>query len=347
MNTGINLWTSANRQTPLGFEAGKANRLDPATPFHPAFSGGPASSWQQAARRVVRDWNFFPCLRVSVTGECNLRCVFCHNEGNSKRHGGLPLPFYRALARDAAALGLNAVKLSGGEPTLREDLPEIVSAFRQAGFADISLITNGVRLSPALLGKLKAAGLNRLTVSLHTLVPELYERVFRAPARNLGLTLDNLSLAAAAFPGALKLNVVFQPGQNYPGEVVNLVRLACSLGAVLSVLSVVDGLAADSSQVSQDIRRMVFETFRVAKILVSTKRAVKVETLVLAEGGAVELDDFRLKEAVAARDRNPYCAACPVKAKCVEGPYALRVTADGRLKPCLARRDNEVRMEGF
>jgi len=69
---------------------------------------------------------------------------------------------------------------------------------------------------------------------------------------------------------------------------------------------------------------------------------VDVQTLMLKDGGAVELDDFRLDEAVAVKNTNPYCAACPLRQACVEGPYAFRITANGRFKPCLIRRDNEV-----
>jgi GTP 3',8-cyclase len=75
------------------------------------------------------------------------------------------------------------VKLTGGEPCTRSDLPAIVHAFRQAGFADVSLISNGSLLSPQLQRELKSAGLHRLTVSLHTLHPDRYQQLMRLSSR--------------------------------------------------------------------------------------------------------------------------------------------------------------------
>lgn len=298
-------------------------------------------AWQKEALAITQAWGFVPNLRVSVTGECNMRCDFCHNEGGSKHSIGLSLAEYQLLAWEASAIGLRSVKLTGGDPMLREDLPEIVSAFRGAGFEAISLVTNGIALTRERQTALKSAGLQRVTVSVHTLKPEIYEQRMRTSARNLQETLVNLDHASVLFDGNLKLNTVFEVGGNYPGEVLKLVELTCYLKATLSVLSMVSQ-EPRSCVVSNGVREIIHKAFHVREVQTAIKRGVKVETLILQEGGAVELDDFRAEDAVLAKNTNAYCATCPLKLKCTEGPYALRITANGWFKPCLIRKDNEV-----
>lgn len=314
---------------------------------HIRLSPSPAQSaragWLEAAGHIMSSWGFKPSFRVSVTGECNASCkIFgCHNEGNSKDALGLPAAAYQPLARSAVQLGLKAVKLTGGEPCTRSDLPDVVHKFVQAGFEDKSIVSNGSMLTPSLQQDLKDAGLDRLTVSLHTLQPGRYQQMMGLDPALLHATRSNLESAAAIFPGNLKLNAVFVPGFNFPGEVIQLVRYANALKATLSVLSTLRG-GRSGPPLSQLFRKIVEENFEIIRITSSSKRLVNVQTLVLAGGGAVELDDFRLNEAIDAKNKNPYCAACSLRNACTEGPYAFRVTANGRFKPCLLRRDNEV-----
>jgi GTP 3',8-cyclase len=298
-------------------------------------------AWAQSARSIASAWRFKPCLRVSVTGECNARCSFCHNEGSPRTARGLTVEQYRRLGREARAAGISVVKLSGGEPCTRGDLPEIVRAFHDEGFEEISLISNGTLLRPELQWELRNAGLNRVTVSVHTLQADRFERLMRMGADALNATMGNLKSLGEAFPGMLKLNCVFVEGTNFPDEVVPLVRYACLLEATLSVLSIVRAHGR-GAEMSNAVRRLVEQNFDIVRIDSSWKRLMDVQTLVLQEGGAVELDDFRLDQAVKVKNGNDYCAACSLRHACTEGPYAFRVTADGRFKPCLIRRDNEV-----
>jgi len=299
-------------------------------------------AWAGVAADIASSWGFSPCLRISVVGGCNADCSFgCHNEGSPRNAAGLTVKQYRSIALASAQTGLHVTKITGGEPCLRPDLPQIVSQFHQAGFTDISLITNGSLLTWQLQRQLKDAGLDRLTVSFHSLDVDRYHRLTRLSADHLTATKTNLESAASIFTGKLKLNSVFVPGMNFPDEVVPLVRYACNIKATLSVLSIVRSGRSGPS-LSQAVRHLVDQNFKILRIHTTTKRLVDVNTLVLKEGGAVELDDFRLDQAVAVKNTNAYCAACPLRQTCTEGPYALRVTANGRLKPCLIRRDNEV-----
>ena len=109
---------------------------------------------------------------------------------------------------------------------------------------------------------------------------------------------------------------------NFPDEVVPLVRFACEIKATLSVLSILHAGRA-SSPLSLSVRQLVEKNFNMLQIHTSRKRLVDVQTLVLKDGGAVELDDFRLEQAVAVKNANAYCAACPLRQVCTEGPYAF------------------------
>jgi cyclic pyranopterin phosphate synthase len=140
-------------------------------------------------------------LRVSITDRCNLRCVYCSPERKESRFSEADLLSPGEIARFvrvARRHGLRKVRVTGGEPLLREDVAGIISAIRAEGVRDISLTTNGVLLEKMARG-LRDAGLSRVNVSMDTLRPERYAemtgggdlaRVWRSieAACKLGLT---------------------------------------------------------------------------------------------------------------------------------------------------------------
>lgn len=153
-------------------------------------------------------------LRVSVTDRCDLRCVYCMPE----RPQWLPrkeILDYEELARLAAVAcseGVDQVRVTGGEPLLRKDLPRFVAMLKALpGLREVALTTNGTRLAEQA-GALKAAGLDRVTVSLDSLEPE----TFKALARVDGLSdaLRGMDGAEAAGFGPLKVNCVAMRGIN-------------------------------------------------------------------------------------------------------------------------------------
>ncbi len=154
-------------------------------------------------------------LRISVTDRCNLRCTYCMPES------GLPwipnaatLTFdeIERVVRAAASVGVRSIRITGGEPLVRRDLPRLVARLAAVpGIADIALSTNGVLLAdqaPALA----AAGLHRVNVSLDTLQPERFERIARRPG--LARVLAGIDAALAVGLAPLKINCVVMRGQN-------------------------------------------------------------------------------------------------------------------------------------
>ncbi len=161
-------------------------------------------------------------LRISVTDRCNLRCTYCMPAdifGPSyaflPRTELLSFEEIERLARTFVDLGVQKLRITGGEPTLRRDLPELISRLaRIDGVQDIALTTNGLLL-PRQAADLRAAGLNRVTVSIDSLDPEVFGRM-----NGLGThpqkVLDGIEAALTAGLG-VKINTVVQRGVNEDG----------------------------------------------------------------------------------------------------------------------------------
>jgi cyclic pyranopterin phosphate synthase len=168
-------------------------------------------------------------LRVSLTDRCNFKCTYCSPAETESPDGLLTRAELARLFRLFAGLGVRRVRLTGGEPTLRRELVEIVAdAAATPGIEDVALTTNGHRLDE-LVGPLIAAGLGSLNVSLDTLDPARLAGVSGRAAR-----LDRILAGVDAAAGrlrSLKLNTVVMRGVN-EDECGALVRHAWSRGAL-------------------------------------------------------------------------------------------------------------------
>jgi GTP 3',8-cyclase len=154
----------------------------------------------------------FRLLRISVTDRCNFRCRYCTPPGGNptlSHEHLLPLEEIASLAQWLAArLGIERIKLTGGEPLVRRGLPELVRQLAGlSGINQISLTTNGSRLGP-LAADLKEAGLARVNVSLDTLDPTRFHDLTRGG--RLEDTLAGISAATAVQLVPLKINAVLQ-----------------------------------------------------------------------------------------------------------------------------------------
>lgn len=156
-------------------------------------------------------------LRISVTDKCNLRCTYCMPEEGLEwvpREEILSYEEIAEIVRQMAGMGLERVRLTGGEPLVRPDLSELVALISAVGgIDDLSLSTNAVLL-PRFAEELRAAGLQRVNVSLDTLRRERFERVARRPARFFDATLEGIEAAEAAGFEPLKVNTVLLRGMN-------------------------------------------------------------------------------------------------------------------------------------
>lgn len=189
--------------------------------------------------RPVRD------LRLSVTDKCNFRCIYCMpREAFGPNHAFLAraeILTYEEFARLVsvfAQLGVTKVRLTGGEPLLRKDLETLISMVAAApGITDVALTTNGSLLATRA-ASLRAAGLDRVTVSLDSIDPAMFAAM--ADTRlALATVLDGIQAAVAAGLAPVKLNAVIRRGRNDEG-VLELAEFARTNGYVLRFIEYMD-----------------------------------------------------------------------------------------------------------
>jgi cyclic pyranopterin phosphate synthase len=260
-------------------------------------------------------------LRVSVTDRCNLRCHYCMPEAAYVWLPRQDLLSFEETARAVgifSRLGVEKVRLTGGEPLLRRDLPDLVELLSEdERLSEIALTTNGLLLS-AQAKPLKEAGLSRVTVSLDTLKPER----FREIARRDGLddVFSGIEAARSAGFPELKLDSVIVRGTN-DGEIFDLLDFAKRVGAEVRFIEYMD----------------VGGATRWAKERVFPKREMLAAIEGRAGGPAVPIDveswaparRYRLPDGstfgIIASTTEPFCRTCD----------RARLTADGVFYSCL------------
>lgn len=192
-----------------------------------------------ALARPLRD------LRISVIDRCNFRCPYCMPEDQYaqdyeflSKDQRLRFEEIERLARAFVSLGVRKLRLTGGEPLLRRDLPRLVEQLaRIPGVEDIAMTTNAVLL-PKFAQALRDAGLHRLTVSLDTLDPETFRKMSGGRG-DVAEVLEGIAAAERAGFGKLKLNCVVMRGIN-DGQVLDLVERFRGTGHIVRFVEYMD-----------------------------------------------------------------------------------------------------------
>lgn len=270
--------------------------------------------------RALRD------LRVSVTDRCNFRCRYCMpRELFGADHAFLPraelLDFDEVtrLVRIFAGLGVVKVRLTGGEPLVRRDLAALVAKIAAVpGIEDVALTTNGSLLA-AQAADLRAAGLNRLTVSLDTLDPAVFTAMADV-AIPLDQVLTGIEAARAAGFGPLKLNTVLKRGVN-EDAILDLVGYAREHGDAIRFIEYMD-VGTTNGWRSDDV-------VPAAEVLAAVSAVYPVEPVDPAYPGEVATRyrflDGRGELGLIGSVTRPFCRSCT----------RARVTAVGELYTCL------------
>lgn len=265
-------------------------------------------------------------LRLSVTDACNYRCAYCMaEEGGSTRasDGVLPLGELAEIGGAAVRCGVKKIRLTGGEPLLRRGLLTLCERLRgSAGLEELTLTTNGALLG-AMAADLRAAGVGRLNVSLDTLRPERFRALTRRG--ELSDVLRGLDAARAAGFTGTKLNVVLLRGVN-DGEIADFAALTraedCSVRFIeLMPVGVRAAFARERFLSADAVLAAVPELERVGMD--------GVAELYRAPG-------YRGTVGLIRAVTRCFCASCD----------RIRVTADGKLKPCLHSAE-EISLRGL
>jgi len=261
-------------------------------------------------------------LRISITNRCNLNCIYCHHEGDAGSTEEMSIGTISSIVHAAADYGVNKVKFSGGEPLLRNDFEDILSALPK--LKDVSATTNGTFLKDRAQS-LKDAGLDRVNISLDTLNPERYHYITNINGRIFENVLDGIHSAVDAGLTPVKLNMVLLKGLN-DNEIDDM--LAFTRGykgqLILQLIELMDFNDVSSYQIDADA---VEKELNMRADEVRTRRMHRRKKYMI-NGAEVEF--------VRPVDNTEFCANC----------NRLRVTADGKLKPCLLVNDNLVDVAG-
>ena len=262
-------------------------------------------------------------LRISLTDRCNLRCVYCMPEDMTFRPNEelMQDDEILTLTRLFATLGIDKIRLTGGEPTLRKNVVDIVRGISAIeGIKSVSMTTNGLLLS-RLAQPLADAGLERVNISIDTLDPEKFKRLTRWGKVNE--TLEGIDAAEKAGLTPVKLNAVIVTGYN-ESDAIPLAGLTAEHPWQVRFIEMMPFAGATEFQLTQ----------MVTSDQIRTQIEKKFGTLEIVNKGKLDGEArlFRLKNGIGdigfiSSVTSPFCASCT----------RARLTADGILRMCLLR----------
>lgn len=260
-------------------------------------------------------------LRISVTDRCNFRCTYCMPFDEYEWIDRQEILTYEEIARLATLfvqLGVDKVRLTGGEPLLRKDLEKLVSKLSSLpGLKDLCLTTNGSLLVEKAAA-LKAAGLKRINVSIDTLNPEKFKRMNKRG--DLVRVLEGVLAAQSHGFTRIKINAVIERGVN-DDDIIELVEFSRKHGFAIRFIEYMDvgnsnNWQSEKMVSKKEILKTIHARFPLREIGREDGSAPSVDYEFIDGGGDV---------GVIASVTEPFCSSCT----------RARLTADGKLVTCL------------
>jgi cyclic pyranopterin phosphate synthase len=261
-------------------------------------------------------------LRIAITDHCNYKCVYCRTGNEGALYGDLPFSDYLRMARIFAGLGIQKIRLTGGEPLLRRGIVEFVRDLARLRSADgtpleLALTTNGHLLAD-LAQPLKDAGLQRVTVSMDAVDPDRFARITRVP-NGYESVLAGIRAAKRAGLEPVKVNCVLLRGFN-EDQVIPFGMFAREEGVVLRFI---EFMPLEEDRVwSPDVvvpLKEILERMAEYRPLAEIPRA-RSET-----ARRYRFDDGIGEIGIIAPVSQPFCGHCS----------RIRVTSDGKIRTCL------------
>ena len=268
--------------------------------------------------RPIRD------LRVSLTDRCNFRCFYCLPHGEppiAPKEQMLSYEEIDYVCEIFVALGIEKLRLTGGEPMLRRDIETIIrklSRLRNSGLRDLALTTNGYYLPERAQG-LKEAGLDRVTISLDSLKRDVFKRMTGVDV--LDKVLAGIAAAKDAELEPIKINAVIVRGHN-EDEVADFAAFAREYDVKMRFIEFMPldsghEWSRDDVVSGKEIRERISERFPLARV--ETARGSDTSSRYrFADGAPGEIG-------IIAPVTEPFCGACS----------RIRLTADGQIRTCL------------
>ena len=270
--------------------------------------------------RVIRD------VRLSVTDRCNYRCVYCMdpNPRYMPKQELLQVDEYITIARVCASLGIDKLRITGGEPTLYPNLDELIGAVAALPFSDVAMTTNGSLITEESARRWRELGLGRLTFSLDSLRPDRVRRITRTNATAEGIHRA-IRLAQTVGFDKIKVNAVVMRGFN-DDELADFADFARTHAIDVRLI---EWMPLDSSR-SWD-RQEVVSADEMLEGIGSRHELVSLDRDD-AHGTSLNFgfaDGAPGRIGIIASVTRPFCGACS----------RLRITADGKVRPCLFSHD--------
>lgn len=283
---------------------------------------GPESTTDRFGRPVDN-------LRISITNRCGMACEFCHAEGQFSAEDVVAPDQIETAVKVGAHFGIKQVKITGGEPTLRRELSEIIERTKR-WVEEVSMVTAGYTL-PSMAGDLKDAGLDRVNVSLHSPDDDTHARV--VGAKIMGKVRAGIE-AAKDVGLNVRINMTIMKGVN-DSHWREMLRFAGTLGVDLRFIEIhaprhevvspyFKAYFTPLESIEQELGAMALKRWR-------REMHNRPEFLVATEGGARPIE----VEVVRPQFNPAFCAGCS----------RIRLTTDGKLKTCLLRRDDYIGIE--
>src|ERR1700722_14834331 len=279
---------------------------------------------ESSSRLIDKHGRAITDLRVSVTDRCNYKCVYCRTGNDGAQYAELPVADYLRIVRIFVDLGIEKVRLTGGEPLLRKSLPELVRELAKLRTAvdhaplDLALTTNG-HLLAGMAQPLKDAGLSRVTVSMDAVDPDIFARITRVPG-SFHKVLAGIRAAQRVGLGPVKVNCVLLRGFN-EDQIVPFAKFARDEGVIVRFIEFMpleeDRLWTPASVIPV---RELLEQLSTFRPVVPLQANVVSET-----AQRYTFDDGIGEIGIIAPVSQAFCGHCS----------RIRLTSDGKIRTCL------------
>jgi len=259
-------------------------------------------------------------LRISVTQRCNYHCTYCHREGEIEHANNTELTVEEIvrIAKVAIDLGVTRIKLTGGEPLMRNDIVQIVAAISNlSGLKDLSLTTNGAMLTD-LAKELYIAGLKRINISLASLNPETY---YKLTTGDLYETLNGIEAAVKTGFNPVKLNMVILKGIN-EHDVPDMITYTEKTHTILQLIEL------DPVNINNTYYALYHHDLKDQEEMLH-QRATNIKQRGFMHNRLIYCLSNTTVEVVHPIENTDFCMHCT----------RLRITSDGKLKPCLMQNN--------
>jgi cyclic pyranopterin phosphate synthase len=269
-------------------------------------------------------------LRISVTDRCNLRCIYCMPPEGVPQMSHSEILSYeeiRTVVQAAAELGINKIRLTGGEPLVRIDLPKLIKMLSQIeGIQELSLTTNGTVLKKHA-PELKQAGLSRVNVSLDTLKADKFRYVTRLG--ELKTVLEGIEAAKKAGFDPVKINTVVMRGIN-DDEILDFAKMTYEDGWHVRFIELMPFKGVAEFVPSVELRQYISLLGKLEPCPDSIGITSNGPAMYYRLSGAKGTIGF-----ISPLTETSYCSRC----------NRMRLTPDGKLRPCLLGEDEiDLRM---